>query len=309
MRGACYASSGLLLLIESAFVRQIAAKERSVMVDKVAFITGGASGIGAAFARVLGHRGTEVVLADRQTDLAEEVAAGIRQAGSQATAVELDVRDAEQFERVVDDTVARTGRIDYFFNNAGIGVGGAILGYTLSDWYDVFDVNLRGVAHGIQSVYPVMCRQGSGHIVNTASMAGLVPTGEAASYAATKHAVVGLSKALRVEAKEHGVKVSALCPGAIRTPILTGGAYGRLKLKKGAESKVMELWERVWPMDVDVFARKALRQIDRNKPIVIVPSFWKVAWLLERLSPSLSLWFWTKLYGHFSDELAPYRLS
>jgi len=274
----------------------------------VALITGGASGIGAAFARELAGRGVEVVLADRQFELAGEVADAILQSGGEATAVELDVRDAEAFERVVDDTVARTGRIDYLFNNAGIGVGGTILGYTLPDWYDVFDVNLRGVAHGIQSVYPVMCRQGAGHIINTASVAGLLPTGEASSYAATKHAVVGLSKALRIEAKEHGVKVSALCPGVIRTPILTTGKYGRLNLKEGAETKVMELWERLRPMDVDVFARKALRELERNKPIVIVPSFWKLFWLLERFSPSLSLWVWGKMYGQFRQELAPYRL-
>ncbi len=236
-------------------------------MTSVAVITGGASGIGAAFAKELAGRGTEVVLADRQLELAEEVAGAIRQSGGQATAVELDVRDAAQFQRVVDETVARTGRIDYLFNNAGIGVGGEIAGYTLADWYDVFAVNLRGVVHGIQAVYPLMCKQGSGHIINTASIAGLLPTGEAASYAATKHAVVGLGKSLRIEGKEHGVRVSTLCPGVIRTPILTTGKYGRLNMKKGAEQKVLELWERMRPMDVDVFARKALRGVERNKPI------------------------------------------
>jgi NAD(P)-dependent dehydrogenase (short-subunit alcohol dehydrogenase family) len=278
------------------------------MGNKVAFITGGASGIGAAFARQLAQQGTKVVLADRQVGLADEVAGAIRREGSEATSVELDVRDAAQFQQVVEDTVARAGRIDYLFNNAGIGVAGAILDYTLSDWYDVFDVNLRGVAHGIQAAYPVMCRQGSGHIINTASMAGIVPTGEAASYAATKHAVVGLSKALRIEAAEHGVKVTALCPGVIRTPILMAGQYGRMKLSKDSEAKVMELWERMRPMDVDIFARKALRQIERNKPIVIVPSMWKALWWLERLSPSLSLWLWGKMSRQFRNELAPYRL-
>lgn len=278
------------------------------MGDRVAFITGGASGIGAAFARELARQGIEVVLADRQVGLAEEVAAAIRQGGSEASSVELDVRDAAQFRQVVDDTVARTGRIDYLFNNAGIGVGGAILGYTLPDWYDVFDVNLRGVAHGVHAVYPVMCRQGFGHIINTASLAGLVPTGEAASYAATKHAVVGLTKALRIEAAEHGVKVTALCPGVIRTPIMTAGKYGRMYLSEGSEAKVMELWERMRPMDVETFARKALREIERNKPIVIVPSMWKMFWLLERISPRLSLWLWSKMYSQFRKELAPYRL-
>jgi NAD(P)-dependent dehydrogenase (short-subunit alcohol dehydrogenase family) len=278
------------------------------MGNKVAFITGGASGIGAAFARELARQGIEVVLADRQVGLAEEVAAAIRQEGSEATSVELDVRDAAWFQQVVEDTVARAGRIDYLFNNAGIGVAGAIRSYTLPDWYDVFDVNLRGVAHGVHAVYPVMCRQGFGHIINTASLAGLVPTGEAASYAATKHAVVGLSKALRIEAAEHGVKVTALCPGVIRTPIMTAGKYGRMKLAKGSEAKVMELWERMRPMDVDTFARKALREIERNKPIVIVPSMWKMFWLLERVSPRLSLWLWSKMYSQFRKELAPYRL-
>jgi len=277
-------------------------------MGSVALITGGASGIGAGFARELARRGAEVILADRDRDLAEEVAHSIRQEGALASAAELDVRDARRFEAVVEQTVSRTSRIDYLFNNAGIGVAGEVLHYTLDDWFDVFDVNLRGVVHGVHAVYPVMCRQGSGHIINTASMAGLLPTGEAASYATTKHAVVGLSKALRLEAAEHGVRVSALCPGVIRTPILTAGKFGRLNLGKGAETKVLELWEKMRPMDVDAFVRKALRQVERNVPIIIAPAHWKLFWYLERLSPRLSLWLWSRLYGRFRRELAPFRL-
>lgn len=274
----------------------------------VAFITGGASGIGAAIGKALARRGVEVVLADRQLALAEEVAEGIRQSGGRASAVELDVRDAAAFENAVGQTVARCGRIDYLFNNAGIGVAGDIAGYALPDWYDVFDVNLRGVVHGISAVYPVMRAQGSGHIINTASMAGLLPTGEAASYGATKHAVVGLSKTLRIEAEEHGVRVSALCPGVIRTPILTAGKYGRWNLKPGSEHKALELWETMRPMNVDAFARKALRGVDRNQAIIIVPSWWKLLWWLERFSPSLSLWLWSRAYARYRAELEPYRL-
>ncbi len=274
----------------------------------VAFITGGASGIGAAIGKALARRGVEVVLADRQLALAEEVAEGIRQSGGRASAVELDVRDAAAFENAVGQIVARCGRIDYLFNNAGIGVAGDIAGYALPDWYDVFDVNLRGVVHGISAVYPVMRAQGSGHIINTASMAGLLPTGEAASYGATKHAVVGLSKTLRIEAEEHGVRVSALCPGVIRTPILTAGTYGRWNLKPGSEHKALELWETMRPMNVDAFARKALRGVDRNQAIIIVPSWWKLLWWLERFSPSLSLWLWSRAYARYRAELEPYRL-
>lgn len=123
-----------------------------------------------------------------------------------------------------------------------------------------------------------------------AALAGLIPTGEATSYAATNHAVVGLSKALRLEAGVHGVRVSARCPGVIRTAILTAGRYGRLNLRQGAESRVLELWKRLKPMDVDVFARKAMRAIDHNRPIIIEPTHWRLFYLLERVSPRLSLW-------------------
>jgi NAD(P)-dependent dehydrogenase (short-subunit alcohol dehydrogenase family) len=279
------------------------------MASKVAFITGGASGIGRALAEELAGQGVEVVLADRQIELAEEVAASIRQAGGAATAVELDVRDLGQFQRAADETVARTGRIDYLFNNAGIGVGGDMARYEPRDWDDVFDVNLRGVAHGIQAVYPVMCRQGSGHIVNTASMAGLLPAPHTGSYTATKHAVVGLSKALRIEAKEHGVRVSVLCPGVIRTPILGAGKYGRSNLTSEGDQKMMGFWEQLRPMDPRAFARKTLRQVDRNVPIIIVPSWWKLFWLMERLSPRLSLWVWQRTYDRMRVQLAPYQRS
>lgn len=279
------------------------------MASKVAFITGGASGIGRALAEELAGQGVEVVLADRQIEVAEEVAASIRQAGGAATAVELDVRDLGQFQRAADETVARTGRIDYLFNNAGIGVGGDMARYEPRDWDDVFDVNLRGVAHGIQAVYPLMCRQGSGHIVNTASMAGLLPAPHTGSYCATKHAVVGLSKALRIEAKEHGVRVSVLCPGVIRTPILGAGKYGRSNLTSEGDQKMMGFWEQLRPMDPRAFARKTLRQVDRNAPIIIVPSWWKLFWLMERLSPRLSLWVWQRTYDRMRVQLAPYQRS
>ncbi|MBW2162463.1 MAG: SDR family oxidoreductase, partial [Deltaproteobacteria bacterium] len=233
----------------------------------------------------------------------------IRRAGGNATACELDVRDPVQFQQVVDETVASTGRIDYLFNNAGIGVGGDIAGYSLADWDDVFDVNARGVAYGVQAVYPVMRAQRSGHIINTASMAGLLPAGEAGSYAASKHAVVGLSKVLRIEAREHGVRVSALCPGVIRTPIMTAGKYGRMNLAPDAEQTMMKLWEQLKPMDPRLFARATLRKVARNAPIIIVPSWWRLFWLVERLSPRLSLWLWAKIYQRMQRELAPYRLQ
>jgi NAD(P)-dependent dehydrogenase (short-subunit alcohol dehydrogenase family) len=277
------------------------------MDAKVAFITGGASGIGRAFGEVLAEKNVEVVLADRQAELAEQIAASIRRVGGKASAVELDVRDPHAFQRAAAETVARSGRIDYLFNNAGIGVGGDMADYALPDWNDVFDVNLRGVVHGIQAVYPAMRRQGRGHIVNTASSAGLLPAPSAGSYTASKHAVVGLSKALRIEAKRHGVRVSVLCPGVIRTPILRAGEYGRTNLTDEGEQRMMVFWERLRPMEPRAFARKALRQIDHNVPIVVVPAWWKLFWLFDRLSPSLSLRLWQRVYDRVHADLAPHQ--
>jgi short-subunit dehydrogenase len=133
-----------------------------------------------------------------------------------------------------------------------------------------------------------MIAQGSGHIVNTASVAGLLAVPGNGSYTGTKHAVLAISKALRIEAKRHGVRVSALCPGAIRTPILTGGKYGRLNVPGLTEEAASAMWKRLRPMDVDVFAGKVVRAVAANEAIIVIPRWWKALWLLERLSPALS---------------------
>jgi NAD(P)-dependent dehydrogenase (short-subunit alcohol dehydrogenase family) len=254
---------------------------------KVAFITGGASGIGAALATRLADGGAEVWIADRQVEAAQELAQRFTADGKKAHAIELDVRDYPSFERAAADVVQTSGRIDYLFNNAGIGVGGEVDSYTLDDWNDVFDVNLHGVVHGIQAVYPIMIRQHSGHIVNTASMAGLLAGAGMVSYTASKHAVVALSKALRAEADRHGVRVSVLCPGVIRTPILNGGKYGRYE--GVSQETLLKSWEPLRPMAPEKFAERALRAVLRGDAIIIAPTWWKALWLLDRLSPSLSM--------------------
>src|SRR6266481_5247520 len=126
----------------------------------VAIVTGGASGIGRALGEALCCRGAKVILADLQIDLAEEVAAKIRAKGGKATAVALDVTDYGAMDRLVQETWSARGRLDYLFNNAGIGIGGEVRYYQIQDWYQVFDVNRRGVANGVQAAYPLMLQQG-----------------------------------------------------------------------------------------------------------------------------------------------------
>ncbi len=260
----------------------------SSFLGKVAFVTGGASGIGAALATRLVDEGAEVWLADRQHRAAQELAERLGSGNAKAHAIELDVRDYPAFESAVAETVRHSGRIDYLLNNAGIGVGGEVDSYALEDWTDVFDVNLHGVAHGIQAVYPIMIRQRSGHIVNTASMAGLLATPGAVSYTAAKHAVVALSRALRSEAERHGVVVSVVCPGAIRTPILTGGVYGRMTKTGAGDEALLKFWEPMRPMAPERFAERVLRAVSRKDAIIIVPAWWRALWYLERLSPAVS---------------------
>ena len=256
---------------------------------KVAFVTGGASGIGAALAAELVERGAEVWIADRQIEHAQTLAQRLREAGGQAHAIELDVRSYPDFEYAVGEAVRHSGRVDYLFNNAAIGVAGEVDSYALEDWYDVFDVNLRGVVHGIQVTYPIMIGQGFGHIVNTASMSGLVATASQASYSATKHAVVAISKTLRLEAERHGVQVSVLCPGAVRTPAITGGKYGRTDRYR--DEGLRAIAERGRPITPEKFAKRALHAVLRGRAIVVIPAWWKPWWYLERLSPTLSMRF------------------
>ena len=261
----------------------------------VAIMTGGASGIGRALSEALGRRGASVVLADRQVALAQEVAAGIQERGGKASAVELDVTDFTAVDQLVRATVQAQGRLDYMFNNAGIAIGGEARLCQIEDWASVLNVNLHGVVNGVQAAYPVMLSQGYGHIVNTASMAGLLPMPMAVSYATAKHAVVGLSKSLRVEAAQYGVRVSALCPGVIRTPILHGGKYGK-QLQPVAPEVQEKFMQQYRPMDPSLFAERVLDALARNKPIIIVPGWWRLLWWIGRLSPGLEAYLVQQSY-------------
>jgi NAD(P)-dependent dehydrogenase (short-subunit alcohol dehydrogenase family) len=259
----------------------------------VALVTGGASGIGRALSEALAGRGATVYIADRQGDLAETVAAGIRTRGGKASVTELNVVDFAAVQQLVHEVERTQGRLDYLFNNAGIGIGGEACHYQLDDWNRVFDVNVRGVTNGIQAAYPLMLRQGFGHIINTASLAGLVPSPWTVSYTAAKHAVVALSLALRIEAASAGVRVSVLCPGVIRTPILENcGKFGRM-VQPIPEGRLRAHFERLRPMDPAKFAQKVLRDIARNRAIIIYPTWWRFSWWLYRLSPWLA-----ELLGH-----------
>ncbi|MBB2993194.1 NAD(P)-dependent dehydrogenase (short-subunit alcohol dehydrogenase family) [Mycolicibacterium iranicum] len=244
---------------------------------KQAIVTGGGSGIGAALCRALDDAGADVLCTDIDADAAARVVSGL---SARARSARLDVTDAAAVQGAVDDVVARSGRLDLMFNNAGIVWGGETELLTLDQWNAIIDVNIRGVVHGVAAAYPLMLRQGHGHIVNTASMAGLAAGGQLTSYVATKHAVVGLSMALRAEAVPRGVGVLVVCPAAVETPILDKGAVGSFG---GRDYFLRAQGGKAY--DADQLARDVLRSIDRNKAILVKPRVAHAQWLLTRLAP------------------------
>ncbi len=192
--------------------------------DRVAVVTGAASGIGRALAETFAREGSSVVVADLEAETAEAVAAGIRDAGGDAIAVAVDVSDAAAVEQLAATTVERFGHVDVVCNNAGVSTFNLFRDQTLDDWKWVVGVNLWGVVHGIQTFVPIMREQGTpGHVVNTASIGGLL-TGTAfiGPYCATKAAVVSISETLVQEmaVDQTPIGVSVLCPSSVDTKVM-----------------------------------------------------------------------------------------
>lgn len=181
--------------------------------DKVALISGAASGIGRAIARELHARGAQLVL----TDIDEAVLQGLVQELPGSRGLHLDVRRKAEWEAVVADVLRQEERIDILCANAGVSTMQRVADLTEQEWDFNFDVNAKGVFLGNQAVLPAMIRQKSGRIVNTASMAGKKGVPLLAHYAASKWAVIGFTRSLAAEVGEHGVQVNCVCPGFVRT--------------------------------------------------------------------------------------------
>jgi NAD(P)-dependent dehydrogenase (short-subunit alcohol dehydrogenase family) len=261
---------------------------------KVAIVTGGASGIGRALATALVARGARVTVADIDGAGAAAVADALGGPPT-ARAATLDVTDAEAVRLLVESVTADEGRLDLIFNNAGIGAGGPVEHLALEAWDRVIDVDLRSVVHGVVAAYPIMVRQQSGHIVNTASLAGLVPSPVLTPYAAAKAGVVGLSVSLRVEAAAHGVGVSVVCPGPVETPLLDAGAgpsgsaasRGSVGPAAASAPNVRKLLTNALgtPYDPAALADDILAGVLENRALIVAPETARMAWQTFRDTP------------------------
>jgi len=275
--------------------------------NRVAVVTGAASGIGRALSAELARCGADVVLADIAAEGVREAAREISAGGGRAEAVVVDVADAAAVTAMIDTVVRTRGRVDFLFNNAGTAVGGETLSHTLADWRRCVDVNLMGAVHGFYAAYPHMQKARSGTVVNTASFAGLVPVPGVPAYCATKSGVVALSRVLRMEACAYGVRVIALCPGVVDTPILENVAHGIVK----GDLPVEEIRRKVkglHPMPAERFAARALDAVLRNPSVALVPWWWLLVWWLERLAPWFTDWSGAWLYRRVAVKVMGRKL-
>jgi len=209
--------------------------------DKVSLITGAASGIGKATALVFAREGAKVMCADINAEGAEAVARQIADTGGEAASIKVDVAVEAEVKEMVSQTVARWGRLDVLYNNAGIGYGMPVTHVTEEDWDRLMDINLKGVFFGCKHAIPEMLKNGGGSIVSTASDAGLVGTAMLSPYCASKGGVVLFTKSLAVEWGAMGIRVNCVCPGVIRTPILDPF----LATAQAAGATAEEVWARM----------------------------------------------------------------
>ncbi|MEC7764098.1 MAG: SDR family NAD(P)-dependent oxidoreductase [Pseudomonadota bacterium] len=188
---------------------------------KTAIVTGGASGIGAAIVDELAASGATVIVADLKLGDAEAKAKAVTEAGGKALAFEVNVGDAEAIEKLVEFAKSETGGLHYIVNNAGIGGEAAPIGETTPEkWRGLMDVNLNGVYYGHRYGIPAIKASGGGSIVNVASILGSVGIANSSAYVASKHAVVGMTKSAALEYAKDGVRINAVGPGFIRTPLI-----------------------------------------------------------------------------------------
>ena len=248
---------------------------------KSAIVTGGASGIGRALCHGLAGRGAYVTVADLNGDAAGRVAGEIVAAGGNARALQLDVSDEAAVYRAVKTAVAEGGRLDYCFNNAGIGISADALDLEIGQWRRVFDVNLFGVLYGTMAAYAAMARQGSGHIVNVSSMAGFAPFSMNTPYTAAKYGVVGLTEALRHEAAARGVRMTLVCPGIVRTSF-----YDAMEVMgTDRDAYTGRLPRRL--IGPERAAAIILRGVARNRRLVIFPFHARALWWAKKFAPFL----------------------
>jgi len=253
--------------------------------DKVALVTGAASGIGQALAIGLAQEGAQVVLADVNEEGMEDTRQEIEKLGGKALAVRADVADAQDVKALCDKAVNEMGGVDILANVAGIGISADISDMEIEDWNRILGINLFGPIHTINCLLNQMVERGSGHIVNVASGCGLVALPTLGGYNTSKFGLVGLSETLRAETARHGIGVTVVCPGAVKTNIFNAAKFKNYDVR-GLVDVVVERFgwtpERV--------ARLTIKGMKRNRALLALSPMTWMAYYTKRIFPPLMYW-------------------
>lgn len=254
---------------------------------KKTLITGAGSGIGRATALELAQHGAQLILTDINRDGVEQTALKARALGVEVETHIVDVSDWDDMQALADKVHKTHGALDILVNNAGVGLGGDFLSTPVEDWRWVLGINLMGVVHGCKLFAPAMVTRKSGHIVNVASAAGYYAAPDMTAYSASKHAVMGLTEALRAEMAAYDIGVSAICPGIINTNIV---AAGRMNGSTGAKQDKLVAFYKRRNYGPEHVARAIADAVRHNKAVVPVsPEAWAM-YEAKRFTPGLMDW-------------------
>lgn len=246
--------------------------------DQVCIVTGANSGIGYAISEELLKRGAIVYMAGRNPQKISDAAKKLSKYQNQIHTLNVDVTQQKQVQKAIEDTFNEEGELNFLFNNAGVGGTKPFTIATLDDWKMIIDTNLWSVIYGVYTAIPIMLKQGSGHIINTSSIAGILPMPFQSLYCLTKFGVTGLTESLKYEYAERGLRFSTICPSAVVSSIWNKGIDGR------SEGK-LEIPEDAYPADKAAF--DILNGVAENKGIIPIPQefnadMWKKYVLGER---------------------------
>jgi NAD(P)-dependent dehydrogenase (short-subunit alcohol dehydrogenase family) len=252
------------------------------LTDKIAVVTGAASGIGQATAIEFADKGADVVVSDVNEPGLVETVSAIEAKGRRAVALGVDVSKPEQVEGMINKAIETFGKIDVLMNNAGVGLSGEMRHLSLKDWEWIMGINLWGPIYGIHFALPHMVKQRSGHIVNVASSAGLIASSCMSAYTTTKFGVVGLSEVLRNELVRFGIGVTVVCPGFVRTNIFDATEARGMKDVPGGDD--LPSWLGI---SKEACAKNILKAVQRNKFLIIPGPEMKVVYSFKRFAPFL----------------------
>lgn len=258
---------------------------------KVALVTGAASGIGRACAIEMARQGMDLVMVDLNGERLAEAAREAERFGDRVLSITADLSKKSEVNRVARDAVMEMGQVDLLYNNAGVALAGRVQEMKLADWEWVTDINYWGPIRLTHALLPHMIERRTGHIVTTASVAGLLGWPGLTPYSATKFAMVGFSEALRGELDRYGIEVSVVCPGLIRTNIIEmaecrglnkGRLYDSVKYKGLSAEKA---------------ARVIVDGIRKGQGYILVAPEAKPLWAIKRLSPALWAMFGRRIFS------------